>query len=290
MKLHARDSVQTTLQRSNAQAEFSCEVNQHVGLAIWTNEHDRVSYQKLNHHTLSLYIEGGYSTRRLDLRRAGTGSPEKFCIFPAGHQSDWEVGDSQRFAHLYFSDALLRRIALETFDVDPRHVELTDSTFFHDAALLQHCQTLFNQSRSEPSDHLALQEKTVSIMADLLIRYGVRPLSTQQYRSGLSPVITNKITDYIYAHIDTKITLDELATLAGISAFHFVRMFKISTGETPHQKVMDIRIKVASDWLLQGRPQLETAIACGFVDQSHFSRTFKKHHGITPKQFTHSSR
>lgn len=184
MKLYARNSVQTTLQRSNAQAEYACELNKHIGLAIWTNEHDRVSYQKLNHHTLSLYIEGGYSTRRLDLRRAGTGAPEKFCIFPAGHQSDWDVGDRQRFAHLYFSDTLLRRIALETFDVDPRHVELPDSTFFYDALLLQRCQILFNQSRSEPSDYLALQEKTESIMGDLLIRYGIRPLATQKCRTG----------------------------------------------------------------------------------------------------------
>jgi len=290
MKLNSHYSVQTTLQRSKAQAEFTCELNKHVGLAIWTNEHDRVSYQNINHHTLSLYIEGGYSTRRLDQCISGTGAPEKFCIFPAGHQSNWDVGDRQRFAHLYFSDVLLRRIALEAFDVDPRHVELPDSTFFNDTALLQSCQTLFNQSRSEPSDHLALQERTVSIMADLLIRYGVRPLSSQQYRSGLSPTITNKIIDYIYANVDKRITLDELATIAGISLFHFVRMFKVSTGETPHQKVMDIRIKVATDLLIKGLPQSEVAMGCGFVDQSHFSRSFKKHHGITPKQFIQAVR
>ncbi|MFT6387606.1 MAG: AraC family transcriptional regulator [Cellvibrionaceae bacterium] len=184
MKSYTRDSVQTPLQRSNAQAEYAREVDKHIGLAIRMHEHDRVSYQKLNHHTLSLYIEGGYSTRRLDQRSAGAGAPEKFCIFPAGHQSDWDVGDRQRFAHLYFSDALLRRIALETFDVDPRHVELPDSTFFYDAVLLQRCQILFNQSRSEPSDHLALQERAVWIMGDLLIRYGIRPLPIQQYCSG----------------------------------------------------------------------------------------------------------
>jgi AraC family transcriptional regulator len=285
MKLHTHHSVHNTLQRSKAQAEYGYEVNKHISLAVWSNEHDRVSYQKLNNHTLSLYLEGGYSTRRLDQRSAGLGAPEKFCIFPAGHQSDWEIGESQRFAHLYFSDALLRRIALETFDVDPRHVELPDSTFFNDASLLQHCQSLFNQSLSEPSDHLAIEEQTTNILADLLIRYGIRKSPLQQFRSGLSPGITNKVIDYIYANIDSKITLDQLASIAGLSSFHFVRMFKVSTGETPHQKVMDIRIKVASDLLRKGCTQAESAMACGFVDQCHFSRTFKKHHGITPKQF-----
>jgi len=290
MKLDADNSVQTTLQRSNATSMYSQTINQHLGLAVWTNEHDRVSYQKLNHHTLSLYIEGGYSTRRIDQRQAGTGAPDKFCIFPAGHQSEWEVGDIQRFEHLYFSDALLRRTALETFDVDPRHVELPDSTFFNDKILLQNCKSLFTQSWDEPENHLRLQEQTLSIMADLLVRYGVQSISKQDYRSGLRPTVLNRVIDYIYENIDKKISLDALAAVADISSFHFVRMFKISTGETPHQKVMDIRIKVASELLLAGRSQLDIAIACGFVDQSHFSRTFKKHYGITPRQFFQSAR
>lgn len=290
MKLGSSNSVQTTLQRSKATAVYTHTINKHLGLAVWTNEYDKVNYQKLNHHTLSLYIEGGYSTRRLDQRRAGTGAPDKFCIFPAGHQSEWEVGDRQRFEHLYFSDALLRRIALETFDVDPRHVELPDATFFNDKVLLQNCKNLFIQSWAEPENHLRLQEQTLSIMADLLVRYGIQSLSKQDYRSGLRPAVLNRVVDYIHANIDKKVSLDALAAVADISPFHFVRMFKISTGETPHQKVMDIRIKVASELLLTGRSQLDTAIACGFVDQSHFSRTFKKHYGITPRQFLQSSR
>ena len=290
MILNSDTSIQTTLQRSKATAVHEHTINQHLGLTVWSNEHDRVCYQKLKNHTLSLYIEGGYSTRRLDLQRAGAGAPDKLCILPAGHQSDWEVGDRQRFGHLYFSDTLLRRTALETFDVDPRHVELPDSTFFNDKILLQNCKSLFSQSWNEPENHLRLQEQTLSIMADLLVRYGIQSVSKQDYRSGLRPTVLNRVIDYIYENIDKKISLDALAAVAGISPFHFVRMFKISTGETPHQKVMDIRIKIASELLLVGRSQLDIAIACGFVDQSHFSRTFKKHYGITPRQFLQSAR
>jgi AraC family transcriptional regulator len=285
MKLHSGDSIYTALEGSRAKREYTREINQHTGLAIWTNERDRLSYQKLNHHTVSLCIEGGYSTRRLDMRHAGKGAPDKFSIFPVGHYSDWDVGGNQRFAHLYFSDTLLRRIALQTFDIDPRNVELADSTYFNDALLLPRFQSLFNQSCGEPSEHLALQEMSVGIMVDLLTRYGIQPLSSSQYRSGLSPNILKKVIEYIYANIDSKITLDELALIAGLSAFHFVRMFKISTGQTPHQKVIDIRITLATDMLCKGKSQLYVAQECGFVDQSHFSRTFKKHHGITPKQF-----
>lgn len=290
MKSHTNNSIQKTLQRSNATAEFTHTVNQHIALAVWTNEHDKVSYQKLNHHTLSVYIDGGYTTRRVDQKKAGTGAPDKLCIFPAGHQSEWQVGNKQRFEHVYFSDALLRSMALETFDVDPRHVELPDHTFFDDPLLLQHCKHLLSLSRNEPGNNLCLQEHTLIMIADLLVRYGVQPLSQQHYRSGLRPVALARVMDYIHANMDQKITLDTLAAIAGISPFHFVRMFKVSTGETPHQKIMAIRITVASKYLLQGRSLLDTAMSCGFVDQSHFSRTFKKHYGITPRQFLLSAR
>lgn len=290
MKLDSNHSVQKTLQRSNATPIYSQTINQHLGLSVWTNENDRVSYQKTNHHTLSLYIEGGYSTRRVDLKDATTGAPDKLCIIPAGHQSEWQVGERQRFEHVYFSDVLLRRTALETFGLDPRHVELPDMTFFNDKILLQNCRSIFRESWAEPKNHLRLQEQTLSIMTDLLVRYGVQSVSKQDYRSGLGPSVLNRVIDYIHENIDKNVSLDALAAVADISPFHFVRMFKISTGETPHQKVMNIRIKVAAELLIAGSSQLEAAIACGFVDQSHFSKTFKRHYGITPRQFLQSAK
>lgn len=288
MKLHSTNSIQATLKSSNATEVHRQSINQHLGLSVWVNENDRVSYHNAKHHTLSLYVNGGYSTRRLDKKYLGTGAPNKLCILPSEHQSKWEVGSLQRFGHFYFSDALLRRTALESFDMDPRHVDLFDITFFEDATLLKDCRTLFMTSWKEPENTLGLQEQALLIVADLIRRYSYPSKNKKNYRSGLRPAALNRVTEYIHAHIDQKITIDSMATVAGISPFHFIRMFKISTGETPHQRIMDIRIREATYRLKRGETQLETAIACGFVDQSHFSRTFKKHHGVTPKQFLNS--
>ncbi len=281
-------TVKETLGQSNAQAESVCDLNQHFAYAVWTNQNDKVHYHQVNHHTLSLYLEGGYSTQRADQRYAGTGAPGKFCIFPAGQSSDWEVGERMRFAHIYFSDSILRHIALQDFDIDPRLVELPDKTFFNDSLLLSRYQDLMTRCWSSPEQRLALQEGMWQILGDLVTRYAIKPTTKNHYRGGLTKAIIAKVTEYIDAHIEKQITIEDLAHLANMSPFHFTRMYKTSTGLNPHQTVICMRIKKASQMLLENNTQLDTSIACGFANQSHFSRAFRKHYGITPKQYLHA--
>jgi AraC family transcriptional regulator len=283
-----KDTVPYTLGHSRASVQFHCGINEHFGFAVWTNQHDKVKYNRVKHHTLSLYLEGGYSTRRLDKRSAGTGAPNKFCLLPAGHDSDWEVGEAQRFVHLYFSDSALKRIALEDFDIDPRRVELPDTTYFQDALLLDNYQSLITQQWQSPEQKLALQESMWEILGDMLIRYSVKSIHSTGYRGGLTKSVIKVINEYIRANIEQQITIEELASIAKLSPFHFSRMFKVSTGQTPHQKVLATRTEIASDLLLKKHSQLDVSIACGFANQSHFSRAFSRHYGITPRQFTHA--
>lgn len=281
----SKTTIEQTLTQSNATAEFYRKLNAHFGVGVWSNQYDKVTYQKADHHTLSLYLDGGYSTRRLDRRSAGTGAPDKLTILPAGHQSEWEIGGRQRFVHLYFSDSILRDIALKDFDMDPRLVELPDATYFDDQYLREHYRHLTVHNWDSPEHLLALQEQMTVIIADLLMRYNVKPASPSAYQGGLTRHTLNRVMDYIYANLDQTIQLDELAETAGISTFHFARMFKVSTGQSPHQKVLETRIAHARSLLEQGQSQLDTSLACGFASQSHLSRAFKHYVGITPGQY-----
>ena len=77
--------------------------------------------------------------------------------------------------------------------------------------------------------------------------------------------------------------LPELALLAGLSEFHFARMFKQSMGMAPHQYVMNARL-IRAEQLLKTTGMEITAIAleCGFSSTSHFSNRFKSVRGMTP--------
>lgn len=95
-----------------------------------------------------------------------------------------------------------------------------------------------------------------------------------------------KVTDYIEAFLTEDISLNDLALVAGLSKFHFSRMFKAAVGSTPHQYLMKRRVERAACALAKETASItEIAIAHGFADQTHFTRNFKKIKGITPGKF-----
>ncbi|WP_052339397.1 AraC family ligand binding domain-containing protein [Gorillibacterium massiliense] len=93
------------------------------------------------------------------------------------------------------------------------------------------------------------------------------------------------VCDYLEAHFAHAITLEELSKLANMSKYHFLRTFTRYKGISPYQYLMTVRIGNAKKWLEQGRSPMETALAAGFSDQSHFTNAFKKFIGLTPRQY-----
>lgn len=81
------------------------------------------------------------------------------------------------------------------------------------------------------------------------------------------------------------ITVDELAELCGVSRFYFCRIFKEATGMTAMAYLTQCRLKMA-DILLENTDKkiAEIAWACGFEDESYFSRIYKKHRGCSPRE------
>lgn len=102
----------------------------------------------------------------------------------------------------------------------------------------------------------------------------------------LSPARLRRVKDYIDTHLADHITLGDLAECAGLSAFHFARVFKLETGVTPYQYVSTARLSRAAMLLSQGSmPLAELALACGFSSQSHFTSAFTRAMGVSPGRF-----
>ena len=93
-------------------------------------------------------------------------------------------------------------------------------------------------------------------------------------------------TDYIYTFFDQNLSLEELAQVSCLSKFHFLRLFKIAFGETPHQFVTKVRVQQAKRLLRSGSLEIrEIARQVGFENASSFSRLFYNQIGIYPTQF-----
>ncbi|MDB4969034.1 MAG: hypothetical protein JWN44_4723 [Myxococcales bacterium] len=98
-------------------------------------------------------------------------------------------------------------------------------------------------------------------------------------------LVLEKIEDTI----GEAITIADLAAIAHLSPAHFAREFKRCTRQTPHAFVMDRRIERARQALAGGSSIAEAAATCGFSDQAHLSRLFKRRYGMTPGCFVRAA-
>ncbi|GLS91192.1 AraC family transcriptional regulator [Psychromonas marina] len=253
--------------------------------AHYQNEHDRIFYVNDKQHTLSLYLSGGYETQRTDVK-SGHGAPGKFCLMPKESESHWQLGQSQQFMHLYFNDDYLKQLALKVFDIDPRTLQLPELTFTSDAAteaLFRHCMATSDWQNND--NHLAMEQVTDTILVSMLQNMGIKKLSSP-VTGGLSPKVTRLVCDYMHANFHRQIYLVELAALAQLSEYHFCRMFKQSLAQTPQNYLLKIRIEqVKLRIATQPLSVAEIALQCGFSNQSHMGRYFKKLVGVSPSQY-----
>ena len=88
--------------------------------------------------------------------------------------------------------------------------------------------------------------------------------------------------EYLDACYERNTSLSALAVLAGLSRFQLLRSFKKEVGLPPAQYQTHVRVREAKRLLLTGCSLAETAVQVGFVDQSHFTRSFKRLTGVTP--------
>ena len=111
---------------------------------------------------------------------------------------------------------------------------------------------------------------------------GVMPPAVPAH-GGLAPWQQRKVRDHIAGHLETSISVVDLAKLVSFSAGHFCRAFKESFGDTPHAYIIRMRLERAQELMLASRdPLCQIALACGHSDQAHFTRRFRQQMGETP--------
>jgi AraC family transcriptional regulator len=103
---------------------------------------------------------------------------------------------------------------------------------------------------------------------------------------GLQKWRLRRVADYVDSHLSNKITLSDLAAVAGLSRMHFASQFRIATGLRPHEYLLRQRIRRADELLRYTTLTIvEIAFSVGFQTQAHFTTVFKRIAGSTPAQW-----
>lgn len=93
------------------------------------------------------------------------------------------------------------------------------------------------------------------------------------------------VLDFLHAHLAERLTLEQLAAVAGLSPYHFLRRFRAQYHVTPQQMLMALRLYEAKRLLATGLPPAQVAAAAGLTDQSHLNRCFVRRYGVTPARY-----
>jgi AraC family transcriptional regulator len=283
------DVFDTLRTRSRARLQRGVSLGDGFSAAIWCNAHDATRYERPNHHTVSLYLQGGFSTFRTEAP-GQRGAPGRLCVMPAEHDSSWVVGSEQRFLHLYFEHERLAPLALRLLDREPRELSLHEQTFFEDAEVASPLAAMARLDWGDVDARLQANELAHQVLARLVQAHAGRPAAWSP-RGGLAPALRRRLVEHIDAHLASPLSVGQLAAQAALSEHHFAHMFRVSFGMAPHTWVLQRRLERARSMLRTSDAPLEhVALACGFAGASHLVNRFRAAHGVPPGRYRQAMR
>ncbi len=246
-----------------------------------------VDLPALSHHLLPLHLK---PKAEFSLETGGKGhrwspDPGSITVIPAGSATRWSWRGRPDTLLVLLNAQAVSSIALTEPGVDPTHLLLDPVIAFQDAQILSVLSAIRSELHSGGFGGPLCVESLRNLLAIHLLRRFAEGGVRRPPGGRLSPGQLRRVLDYIEDNLGEALGLGDLAASVGLSVYHFARLFKASTGRTPHGHVIVRRIERAK--LLLGRAETvaEVAAEVGFSDQSHFTRHFKRLVGVTPTRF-----
>jgi AraC family transcriptional regulator len=196
-----------------------------------------------------------------------------------------EKGTFANVLFLALDPAFVSRTAVG-LELHSDHIELveqhggTDPTLHHIAMALQ-----AGVETGDAVDRMYGEALSTALTVHLLRKYGAAVPGRKKRHGGLPREKLVRAIEYIQDQLDADLTVSGIAQAVYMSPYHFTRLFKESTGQSPHQYVVEARVRKAKELLTTGKFTIsEAAYHVGFVDQSHLTRHFTRVFGLPPKR------
>ncbi len=217
--------------------------------------------------------------------------PGDMSLLTRSQASHWHWTQEIDVAHAYLSDALVSKVTAEVLGRSIADVRLHDLLNTRDPVV----SNIVNAMSQEASHQgvggpLYMEALSTQLVVHLLRNYAGVSYRESVAPGGLSPVVCQRVIECIETRLHEGLTLDDLASVAGLGAWTFGRRFRQSFGKPAHAYIIDQRVSRAQRLLAQGSlPVKAIASACGFADQAHMTRVVHRRLGVTPAALRRSA-
>jgi AraC family transcriptional regulator len=258
-----------------------------AGIAHWKHDplHDVV--EPMSHHVIMAY---NGVMQRMERRSGksvaiGTFRPGALIIIPEGSSSRWDIPKPVDVVQLYLPDAILKRVAEEAGTSGP--ADLLERTAHPDPITSRLLLSASDALEGNGALDALFRHQLINLLATrLLAAHAGSPTTFQPTMGGLSPKVLLRAIERLRSDIEADVSLDALASDAGLSRFHFCRSFKESTGLSPHAWLRQHRLEQAMNMLRESDESIvSVAAALGYSSQTAFAAAFKKLTGETPSDW-----
>jgi AraC family transcriptional regulator len=187
--------------------------------------------------------------------------------------------------HLYLSLPLLQSAFFDLYGHSAKNIGLKELSAQQDPKLSFYLRQIQTELMQSKSSQLMMQGLGQSLTVYLLRHYGSDKNRTV-FKGGLPAFKLQKVLRLLEQHLAEPFQLSALAQVAELTEAHFCRAFKKSTGVSPSQYQIRLRIELAQRLLRQSNdPIIDIALQVGYQNPSHFSQLFKREVGVTPIQY-----
>lgn len=212
---------------------------------------------------------------------------------PTPYELRWRSVGKQRLEvmHLYLGLSIFRQAAREVLGKSARRASLREVSGQHDpvlSAFLEQLHRELTTTEGRPS-MLFVQGIAQSVAVHLVRHYAnTKTANTRDgLRGGRLPASSlRRITEFMEAHLDENFRLDELAREAGMSKFYFCRLFHKTTGMSPSQYFIRLRMEKARRLLREtSQSIIQIGLEVGYSSPSHFAQIFQREAGMPPSEY-----
>ena len=182
--------------------------------------------------------------------------------------------------------------AAETMGLDYDALEFRDGFGGADPLLNEITSQLGRELEADaPRGRIYAEEMIQAAAVHLVRHHTTATVHRLSPRGGVTTRVVREVGEYVAAHLGDNLSLADLAAVAGLSAYHFSREYKRTTGEAPFEMVRRVRIERAAVLLGSTKTAIgRVALEVGYGSPSRFAATFRRCYGVSPSVYRRSRR